>query len=223
MAARFDSLRGYRSLPPGRENRAKHLSHAEIAAALLGLVPTRPSWAGHAATILRDLRPVGGEPASCWGASNFMAAIETVLADAEARTSLSNITISGAEAGTNVHGLASVTYRHDGAPRTVWFVSKMALTLTKPGAEATFDPRMLEADIARTLSFNSRFLRASGACHQVLFVIPAEAAGEGSEYDAAEAERAHLKALGVTTRSQFLHVGVDTQVTWPKRGDVGQI
>jgi hypothetical protein len=216
VAKRFDSLRGCRCIPPGRDNRAKHLSHAEIAAALLGLVPVRPGWAGHAATILRDLRPVGGEAASCWSANNFTNVIETVLATAEARTSLSHIAISVAEAGTNVHGLASVTYRCDGALRTVWFVSKFALTLTKPGAEVTFDSKTLEADIAHSLSFNARFFERLARAIKSSLIAPAEPAGDGSEYDAAEDEQVRLKALGVTNRSNFLHVGIGTQVTWPK-------
>lgn len=40
--------------------------------------------------------------------------------------------------------------------------------------------------------------------------------GDGSEYDAAEAAQARLDALGVTSGSCFLQVGLDTQVTWPK-------
>lgn len=217
VGARFDALRRHNRLPPGRQNRAKHLTNHEIAAALLGLVPTRPGWAGHAATILRDLRPVGGEAASCWGASCFSTAIETILADAQARASLAQLTISSAEAGTNVHGLASVIYLQEGDLRTVWFVSKMALTLTKSGAEAGFDPRTLEAEIARTVSFNARFFKHLARAIKSSLRIPAEPAGDGSEYDAAEAEQARLKVLGVTNRSSFLHIGVDTQVTWPKQ------
>jgi hypothetical protein len=58
---RFDSLRRYAKLPRGRERRAQLLTTAEIAAAIFGLVPTNPKWAGHAAIILGNLRPVGGE------------------------------------------------------------------------------------------------------------------------------------------------------------------
>ncbi|MGH9927714.1 MAG: hypothetical protein ACREA9_00660 [Pyrinomonadaceae bacterium] len=52
IAERFESLRRYRRLPPGRENRAKHLSSIEITHAVLGLVARKPGWAGHAATLL---------------------------------------------------------------------------------------------------------------------------------------------------------------------------
>lgn len=134
VSARFESLRAYGLLPRGRENRVKRLSNAEIAAGILSLVSLRPGWAGHAAIVLKDLRPVGGQQASCWGAETLMAAIETILTDAN--------DIS------------------------------MKIDTTPPG--------------------------------------------DGSEYDAAEAAQARLDALGVTSGSCFLQVGLDTQVTWPK-------
>jgi hypothetical protein len=52
IAERFDALRGYGRLPRGRENRVKRLNSTDIAAAILGLVPSNPKWAGHAAVIL---------------------------------------------------------------------------------------------------------------------------------------------------------------------------
>ena len=85
IAARFDSLRGYGKLPRGRENRVKRLNSAEIAAAILGLVPMSPNWAGHTAVILGDLRPVGGASASFLGATNLTAAIKRLLDDSAAR------------------------------------------------------------------------------------------------------------------------------------------
>jgi hypothetical protein len=85
ISQRFDSLRGYGSLPRGRENRAKRLSYTEIAAAILGLVPSNPKWAGHAAAIFHDLRPVGGPGASFNGAINLIATIERLLTDNAAR------------------------------------------------------------------------------------------------------------------------------------------
>jgi putative transposase len=69
LASRADSLRRYGKLPRGRENRGRRLSTSEITAAILGLVPVNPNWAGHAAVILGDLRPVGGATASFRGAA----------------------------------------------------------------------------------------------------------------------------------------------------------
>ena len=86
---RFDSLRGYGRLPRGRENRAKRLTPTEIAAAILGLVPSNPKWAGHAAIILNDLRPVGGLGASFNGPINLTAAVERLLTDSRRAKRLS--------------------------------------------------------------------------------------------------------------------------------------
>jgi len=216
VAERFESLRGHRHLPQGRENRRRHLSVAEVAVALLGFAPVGPNWAGHAATILKNLRPVGGSTASCWGAANFAAAIETVLTDADARAMLSRISMSCAESGSNVHGIASVTYRHDGALRTVWFVSKFAVSLTAPGAELLFDPATTEAEVSRSLSLNGRFFEKLVRAIELSMMSSDDPAGDGSEYDAAEIEQARRVAIGVTARSRFLSVGIDTQVTWPK-------
>ncbi len=43
-AERFKSLRGSALLPRGRERREERLSFQQVAAALFGLVPSRPSW-----------------------------------------------------------------------------------------------------------------------------------------------------------------------------------
>ncbi|CAD6552582.1 hypothetical protein LMG24235_05096 [Paraburkholderia sabiae] len=159
---------------------------------------------------------MGGTVASCWGAANFVAAIETVLTDADARATLSRISMSSAESGTNVYGIASVTYRHDGALRTVWFVSQFAVSLTTPGAELTFDPGTVEPEVARNLSLNGRFFERLVRAIALSLMSSAEPEGDGSEYDAVEAEQARRAAIGVTGSSRFLNVGIDTQVTWPK-------
>ena len=217
VAARFESLRSYGHIPRGRENRARHLEYREIAAALLGLVPSRPAWAGHTATVLKNLVPVGGCNASCWRAANLLAAIQTILADDAARVSLFQVNISDAEAGTNAHGLASVAYKREGVDHTVWFVSKDAVTLSAPGAETLFDPAILRGGIARSLSLDVRFFTRLAKVIDDSLVVPGQPAGDGSEYDAQEAEQKRLSALGVTGRSHFLTVGVDTQVTWPRQ------
>ena len=64
MARRFETLRSYGRLPAGREHRATRLSSSQIAQAVLGLAPNNPGWAGHAATVLAGLMPVGGAQAA---------------------------------------------------------------------------------------------------------------------------------------------------------------
>src|SRR4051812_6523138 len=60
LEERFESLRGCGRLPRGREKRAQHLTPTEITAAVLGLVPVHPAWAGHAAVVFERIQPVGG-------------------------------------------------------------------------------------------------------------------------------------------------------------------
>lgn len=97
IAARFHSLRGRGKLPRGRETRARRLSTTEIAAATFGLVPVNPNWAGHAAVILGDLRPVGGAGASFHGAASLTAAVENLLTNRSAREGFLTLTLSVAE------------------------------------------------------------------------------------------------------------------------------
>jgi hypothetical protein len=54
----------------------------------LGLVPVHPNWAGHAASILSSLRPIGGVDASFFGTSTLQESIAYILTDATARNSV---------------------------------------------------------------------------------------------------------------------------------------
>jgi hypothetical protein len=78
FAARFDALRRYGKLPRGRERRDQLLTSSEIAAAILGLTPAHPNWAGHAASILCNLRPVGAVDASFFGTSTLQESIDSL-------------------------------------------------------------------------------------------------------------------------------------------------
>jgi hypothetical protein len=73
---RFEALRGFGKLPRGRNNRDRRLSTTQIAAAVFGLVPTNPRWAGHAAVLLADLRPIGGIAATFRGSATLTQAVE---------------------------------------------------------------------------------------------------------------------------------------------------
>src|SRR5437867_4379431 len=78
---RFQRLRAYGLLPAGREKDSRHLSLSEIAAGILSIASAKPSYAGLAAKLLKDLRPVGGTVAAFRGCSTFGQAMETILAD----------------------------------------------------------------------------------------------------------------------------------------------
>lgn len=213
---RFNSLRGYGRLPRGRENRAKHLSYSEIAAAIFGLVPSNPKWAGHAAVLMSDLRPVGSVRASFCGTSNLCEAVETLMTESSARLRFISLSLSLAESGSNVNGFATLVHQDCGVRRHTSFVSKMAVSQLQPGAEDVFDVDQFHAQVSKCTVFNQSFFDhlAAAVARAVVFAAPL---GDGSEYDAEEARQKRYEALGVQKGSCFLNIGVSTQATWPKQ------
>jgi hypothetical protein len=216
MAERFESLRGYGRLPRGRENRGKRLSTTEIAAAILGLAPSNPKWAGHAAIILGDLRPVGGPSASFDGTSNLTAALERLLTESAAREALFSVMLSLSEYGVNSHGLAIVTYQQGDTRWRAFYVPKTAVSLLQPGMENSIDADRFHSQMSRSIGFSSSFFDQIVKAVEYALAFPKAPAGDGSEYDTEEAKQARYRALGVQVGSRFLNMGVDTQVTWPK-------
>ncbi len=79
LVQRFQSLRGFGMLPRGRGKNAQHLSLRETASGILSIIPEKPGYAGTAAKILKDLRPVGGVDASFCDAETFGKAITKIL------------------------------------------------------------------------------------------------------------------------------------------------
>jgi hypothetical protein len=215
---RFESLRRYDRLPRGRERREEKLSSKHIAAAVFGLVPMHPGWAGHVAIILEGLRPVGGTEASFFMAETLSDVIVALLADEGAREDFIRMTLTMAETGMNSHGGAEVMYRRNGEKQRVYFVPKGAVSLLSPGREVDFDPDRdrMNAPTMREMSFTQEFFRRLARECALAERFPAPPDGDGSEYDAEEAEQERYRKLGVRNGSRYLHVGVDNQVTWPK-------
>jgi hypothetical protein len=218
---RFESLRSYGKLPRGRERRNQKLTHGEIAAAILGLVPPNPKWAGHAATILCNLRTVGGARASFYGATTLQEAIERVLADGSARRGVVRLSVSGADSGTNSHGAAMLVHEDDDRHR-VFYVPKEAVSQLQPGLEQRFDCDVRHSPVSRELSFNGRFFERIAKAIELAKSEQAPTEGDGSEYAAQEARETRLKKLGVRPDSRFLNIGVENQVTWPREETVVQ-
>jgi hypothetical protein len=215
---RFKSLRGYGRLPRGRERREEALSEKQITAAVFGLVATRPGWAGHVAIILEGLSPVGGTGGSFFAAETLSDAVAQLLSNETARKSFIRLTVTVAETGVNSNGGAELVYERDGERRRAYFVPAMAMSLLQPGREVRFDPDhdRLNAPAMREMSFSHRFFdRLALECERAKR-LPAPPEGDGSEYDAEEAEQERRKKLGVCNGSNFLNVGVENQVTWPK-------
>lgn len=217
IAQRFDSLRRYRRLPPGRENRAKHLSSTELAAAILGLGTSKPGRAGHAVIVLSDLRPAGGANVSFHGCETFGRVIELLLIDQGARCSLSSLTFSTAESGVNTNGFAKVVYRAGHERRCVFFTSKMAASLLQPGTEKHLDEDHFHSPASNCLVLTRLFFDRIVVKVAQSESMPTTPDGDGSEYDADEHQQVRYRRLGVQSGSRFLNIGVDTQVTWPRQ------
>ena len=213
---RFESLRSYGKLPRSRERRNQQLTNGEIAAAILGLVPPNPKWAGHAATILCNLRTVGGAGASYCGTTTLQQAIEQILADSSARKGVVRLTVSGAESGINSHGAALLVYEGDDDRNRVFYVPREAVSQLQPGMEQRFDFEFRHSPVSRELSFSWRFFEHIAKAIELAKSDQVAPECDGSEYAAEEAREARLKKLGVRPGSRFLNIGVENQVTWPK-------
>lgn len=214
--ARFESLRGHGRLPAGRDKRGQALTSQQIAAAVLGLVTPMPKWAGHAATVLRGFRPVG-RPESAFGkTATLVEAIALLLDDKNQRTKLIRVSLSGAEGGMNSNGFASVMFEEDGRCLRTDYVPSTAYTDIQPGADGESDHEKRFAPVSRELSLNRTFFERLAREMELARLYPKPPEGDGSEYDEEEARQARNKALGVTSRSRFLNIGVENQVTWPK-------
>jgi hypothetical protein len=215
MAQRFKSLRSYGRLPRGRENRGRALTNEQIVAAVLGLVAVLPGWAGHVATIIAKLKSVGGKTDAFGGAATLTDALSNVLTNKATRDSIVAVRLSVAEAGTNSHGLAVITYEHADMRRQLSFVRDESVSLLQPGAEASFDAERRNAPVSRELVFNRRFFERLAQEIDTARAYPLPPIGDGSEYDKEDAERERHLRLGATPSSRFLNIGVDNQVTWP--------
>jgi hypothetical protein len=107
---RFNTLREYGHLPSGRDQREQLLTPTQVASAILGLAPTRPSCAAHGATMLKTLSPVGGPKGGFYNTASLIEAITLLLTEAEARDSLIALRIILGETGVNSSGGAALAY-----------------------------------------------------------------------------------------------------------------
>jgi hypothetical protein len=213
---RFNTLRSYGHLPRGRDHHKHLLTPIHVASAILGLVPTRPSWAGHGATVLKSLSPVGGPKAGFYNTASLIDAIVLLLTDARARESLIALHVILGETGVNSNGGASFTYEHGGVRSKAFFMPYMAASLSNDGAESSFDfERQLFSLASREMSFGQPFFRRVASEIEIAARHPGEPASDGSEYDEEEAKQAFWKKLGVTPHSRFLNMSADNHVTWP--------
>ncbi|MFZ5682795.1 MAG: hypothetical protein EKK35_13290 [Bradyrhizobiaceae bacterium] len=214
---RFKTLRDYGHLPKGRDQRSVLLTPIQIASAILGLVPLRSAWAGHGATILKSLAPVGGLEGSFHKTASLVDAMALLLTDASARESLISMRVTVGETGTNSNGGAILTYELKGVRNQVFFMPYLAYSLAHDGAELSFDfERHLCSPASRDMSFSRSFFERVARAMSIAALNPGTPGNDGSEYDEEEAKQALWKKLGVTAHSRFLNMAADNYVTWPK-------
>jgi len=216
MVQRFDSLRGHRLLPVGRIKNATHLSHTQIAAAILSIATVKPGFAGLAVTILSKLRPVGGAAASFEACATLGEAVEHLLQNSESRKSLLELRISDSEIYTNAHCRGAITYVAGDAVATAHYVGQTATSLLQPGADRNFNPRELISSVVTETVFYPPFfqrianeLKREAAMPQMPIVV------DPRDEDEETRAETRAKRLSLTRNSRFLNLGVDNQVTWP--------
>jgi hypothetical protein len=215
VAKRFDALRGCAKIPRGRDNREEHLSVRAVSFAVLGLVPSRPAWAGQGAIVLGNLLPAGGKDAAFRESTSLLATVELILSDQDARDAVVSLIVSAAEDAINANGIAWLTYRSGQEHRRVRYVPRTAVSLLQPGAENKINRDTFYANVSRCAAFSGNFFRQLAGDLENSLRVPGQPAGDGSEYDAEEAAQARNKALRVQPNSSFLNVEVETQATWP--------
>lgn len=141
--------------------------------------------------------------------------IARLIESPEARTQTLSVSLSMATTEPNMSGSAQVTWLDEGQVRTTFYVSPLAFSALAPGAELRFDPFGHAPLTGRQLSFTRPFFERLAREIDRAQSIP-EPPGDGTEYDADDADRARRRRLKIGPQATFLNLGVDTQVDWPK-------
>lgn len=214
---RFQTLRDAGLLPRSIGKNPRPISTTEIASSVLALVSAKPGYAGLSAISLRNLRPVGGTSASFRQAANFGEAISTLFENPKSADPIVEV-----RAYTELHGPGAsggaIIFHDADKEKTTHYVSQLAVSLLQPGKEKTFNPRSIRPPAVTEVVFSHEFFarlafelerqRAYDRLH------PPEPEEE-TDVERLRAERARHLNYGPSSR--FMNLGVDTQVTWPKK------
>jgi len=218
---RFESLRGYRLLPIGRTKNVTHLSSAQMAAAILSTVTTKPGFAGPAATMLKGLRPVGGTAASFNGCGSLGEAVGCLIENSEALASFVELRVSDSEIYTSAHGRAAIVYRRGDTLKTAYYVGQTSIVTQQAGAEQSFDPRdTISSVVTETIFYPPLFQRIYHALKREAFMPQVTPAIDPRDEEEETRKEERARRLGLSPRSRFLNYGVDNQVTWPPQETV---
>lgn len=218
IAQRFESLRAYGLLPMGRARNSQHLAHEQIASGILSIIAASVGFAGHAALILKALRPVGGVKASLNQRETFGAALEAILQNENgALDRLIKVTVSDSEIYTNSHCRAAIHYIQEGQNKIAYYVDKHATSLLRDGAEKDYDPSAITSSVINEIVFYPSFFRSIERHLQHETSMPSIEYPEEPETDEAIKKQQRAEYLGITSSSRFLNLAVDCQVTWPRQ------
>ncbi|WP_292898793.1 methylamine utilization protein MauJ [Nitratireductor sp.] len=213
---RFEGLRSYHLLPRGRGKAGERLTNEQIASAIIGFVPKSSNRAGQVASIMGDLRPVGGIEASFQRSTSLNSAIAALLSESEVWKTLISLSLSMAHTSGANEYQARLVSEENGQRRTFSYVSKYAISLTAKGSEEEFDhDRPISASTRQLILGRAFFreLKRNVALSRSLN-LPVET--DWCEYQNEEELGAFCQRLGATSHSCFLNIGVDTDATWPK-------
>ncbi|TPL49776.1 methylamine utilization protein MauJ [Mesorhizobium sp. B2-4-6] len=213
---RFEAMRGYGLLPRGRQNAGVRLSNQQIASAVLGFVPTQPSWAGHVSLVLGSLCAVGGPPASIQGTTTLLDSIAAVLASDEACNAVVAFSFITAHKQSGDEYYAKAIIEESTKRRTVSYVSHMAVASLREGAELAYDHDRIASPSARQLVLGRDFFSKLRKDVTISRHLDLPLKADWREYETEEEKDKFHRRLGAKANSRFLNLGVDTQVTWPK-------
>ena len=213
---RFERLRGFGLLPQGRQNEGVRLSDEQIASAVLAYVPVRPGFGGHVSYVMRALRTVGGAAASFAGASTLLETVVALLTREEVCKALVSITFASEHTYGSDDYSATAVFDQDRGRKVVSFVSHMAISLLREGAERTYDHQRLRGPSARQLVLGRAFFEKLGRDIAISRHIDLPFKRDWRAYDTEEERDAFHRKLGARPSSNFLNLAVDAHVTWPK-------
>jgi len=218
IAQRFESLRAYGLLPIGRVRNSQHLTHEQIASGILSIVSSNVGFSGHAALILKALKPVGGVKVSLNKRETFGAALEAILKNEDGVLEhLVKVSVSDSEIYTNSHCRAAIHYMLDGQDKIAYYVDKHAVSLLRDGAEKDYDPSKITSSVINEIVFYPSFFLSIERNLKYESSLPSIEYPEEPETNDEIEKQQRVKYLGITPSSRFLHLAVDCQVTWPRQ------
>ncbi|WP_120496647.1 methylamine utilization protein MauJ [Kiloniella sp. EL199] len=221
IAQRFESLRSFGLLPSGKIRNSQHLTLEQIVSGVLSIISSRADFAGHTSLIIKSLKPVGGDKVSFMGTKSLCKALETLLnINENALNSLIKVTISDSEIYTNSYCRAAIHYKVNDKVKITYYVDKNASSLFQKDAEINYNPTQITSSVINDIVFYPSFFQAINKNLKLEAArSPVQYPEEPDTSEEIETE-ARDKYLGITGNSNFINMGVDCQVTWPKHETV---